>query len=545
MTAGRRTLAALVALLATALLSLAGSAQQAAQNPRIALVIGNATYRDAALATTANDAGLVAQTLQAAGFDVVGARDLDGQSLRTAFRDFLDKASAAGPDMQAFVYLAGRGVQYDGDNYFVPVDAQINRDADVPIDALRISDFAHALAQTPGKARIIVLDAARANPYASQGSPLAPGLALVDPEPGELIAFNAAPGTLAGDEQGPYGVFGKTLAGAMRQGGVDVVEVFDQTRVTVNQLTQGALLPWSASKLTEPYYIFERAADAPPPAVATAVTNQPIAGLPADAAYAAALQSDTIRGYEEYLSHFPDSAQAPRVRAILAALREAYFWRRSVNANTAHAYWTYLRRYPRGPHVADARRRLAMISAAYEPPPDFQPMTYQDLPPPPQDEDFYEAQPVYAFDAFGPPPLPPPPEYYQQYYYVEDDDWRDLPPPPPPVDVGFLPVLAIGIPLVVGAVGFQHYEHYHRDGVAPAGLPPFRPPPPHAAAAATQREPCAAAPSRPGPCYRPRQWPRQTVAAYWPSSGAGREARCWHRLLPLLPRAKPLRERLL
>src|SRR5271157_3201454 len=477
MIANTRMLAAFVLLLATALLSLAASAQQAAQNPRIALVIGNATYRDAALATTANDAGLIAQTLQAAGFDVVGARDLDGQSLRTAFRDFLDKASAAGPDMQAFVYLAGRGVQYNGDNYFVPVDAQINRDADVPIDALRISDFAHALAQTPGKARIIVLDAAHANPYASQRSPLAPGLALIDPEPGELIAFNAAPGTLAGDEQGPYGVFGKTLAGAMRQGGVDVVEVFDQTRVTVNQLTQGALVPWSASMLSEPYYIFERAADAPPPAAAT-VASQPIAGLPADAAYAAALQSDTIGGYEEYLAHFPDSAQARRVRAILAALREAYFWRRSVNANTAHAYWTYLRRYPNGPHVADARRRLSVISAAYEPPPDFQPLTYQDLPPPPPDEGFYEAQPYYAFDAFGPPPLPPPPEYYPQYYYVEDDDWGDLPPPPPPVGVGLLPVLPIGIPLAVGAVAFQHYKYYHRDGVAPAGLPPFRPPPP-------------------------------------------------------------------
>ena len=103
------------------------------------------------------------------------------------------------------------------------------------------------------------------------------------------------------------------------------------------------------------------------------------------------------------------------MRATLAALREAYFWRRSVNTNTAHAYWTYLRRYPKGPHIADARRRLAMISAAYEPQPDFQPMTYQDLPPPPQDEGFYEEQPVYAFDAFGPPPLPPPPEYYQQY----------------------------------------------------------------------------------------------------------------------------------
>ena len=328
MTAGKRTLAALMTLLATALLPLAGSAQQAAQNPRIALVIGNATYRDAALATTANDAGLIAQTLQAAGFDVVGARDLDGQSLRTAFRDFLDKASAAGPDMQAFVYLAGRGVQYDGDNYFVPVDAQINRDADVPIDALRISDFAHALAQTPGKARIIVLDAARANPYASQGSPLAPGLALVDPEPGQLVAFNAAPGTLAGDEQGPYGVFGKTLAGAMRQGGVDVVEVFDQTRVTVNQLTQGALLPWSASKLTEPYYIFERAADAPPPA-APAAANQSLVGLSADTAYAAALQRDTIRGYEEYLAHYPEfspsgararNSRGPARSLLLAAI---------------------------------------------------------------------------------------------------------------------------------------------------------------------------------------------------------------------------------
>src|SRR5277367_2327956 len=164
MTAGRRTLAAAIVVLASGLLAPAAQAQQAAPNPRIALVIGNATYRDAALATPANDAGLVAQTLQAAGFVVVGARDLDGQSLRTAFRDFLDKASAAGPDMQAFVYLAGRGVQYDGDNYFVPVDAQINRDADVPIDAIRISDFAHALAATPGQARIIVLDGARANP---------------------------------------------------------------------------------------------------------------------------------------------------------------------------------------------------------------------------------------------------------------------------------------------------------------------------------------------------------------------------------------------
>jgi len=464
---------AAIVVLASGLLALAAQAQQAAPNPRIALVIGNATYRDAALATTANDAGLVAQTLQAAGFDVVGARDLDGQSLRTALRDFLEKASAAGPDMQAFVYLSGRAVQYNGDNYFVPVDAQINRDADVPIDAIRIADFTHALAATPGRARIIVLDAARANPYATQGSPLAPGLALVDPEPGELIAFNAAPGTLAGDEEGPYGVYGKTLAGAIRQGGVDIAQAFDQTRVSVNAETQGALLPWSASKLGGPFYVFERAADAPPPALSFAQTERrPISSFSAEDAYAAAVEQDTLKGYREFLAAYPNSDQARRVRAILAVRREAAYWRRTVGADTPRAYWTYLHTYPKGPHIPDARRRLAMLSVGFEPPPGFRPEAFADLPPPPPDELVYDDRPIYAFDDFGPPPPPPP----VQYGYVEDDDWRDLPPPPPPAEIGVLPVLGVAIPIAIGAVAF--HNGFHHDGIAPRGQPRLREAPP-------------------------------------------------------------------
>src|SRR5215467_2539088 len=74
---------------------------------RIALVVGNAGYQAGALATPANDAGLIAQTLQAAGFDVAGARDLDQDSLRHALRDFVEKATASGPDTVAFIYLAG------------------------------------------------------------------------------------------------------------------------------------------------------------------------------------------------------------------------------------------------------------------------------------------------------------------------------------------------------------------------------------------------------------------------------------------------------
>src|ERR1700752_1621342 len=113
---------------------LAAPSLSAAQSEkRIALVIGNATYQQGALPTAANDAGLIAQTLQAAGFDVVGARDLDGDTLRHTFRDFIEKAAASGPDTVAMVYLAGYALQMSGENFFVPVDAKVARDTDLPV----------------------------------------------------------------------------------------------------------------------------------------------------------------------------------------------------------------------------------------------------------------------------------------------------------------------------------------------------------------------------------------------------------------------------
>ena len=176
---------------------------------RIAFVVGNSAYQAGQLATSANDAGLIAQTLQAAGFDVTGARDLDGESLRAAFRDFLDKAQASGPDTMAFVYLAGYGLQLDGENYFVPVDAKIASAQDVAVEALRVSDYTKRLAGLPLKASLIVLDAARDTPFAKSGPPLAGGLALADAEPNMLVAFNATPGTVAPTESGPYGAYAR------------------------------------------------------------------------------------------------------------------------------------------------------------------------------------------------------------------------------------------------------------------------------------------------------------------------------------------------
>ncbi len=191
-------LAVLASFVATALPSAAAPAER-----RIALVVGNGAYADGAIPTAANDAGLVAQTLQAAGFDVVGARDLDEDSLRRTLRDFTDKAAAAGPDAVAFVYLSGYGLQLENEAYFAPVDARIETASDVPLQALRVSDYVKRLAALPLKARFMVLDAARTAPFRLKGDPLAGGLPLVEAEPGSLIATNAAPGTVGPAETGP------------------------------------------------------------------------------------------------------------------------------------------------------------------------------------------------------------------------------------------------------------------------------------------------------------------------------------------------------
>jgi uncharacterized caspase-like protein len=425
------------------------SAQQ--QEKRIALVVGDGAYAKSPLATAANDAGLIAQTLQAAGFDVVGARDLDGDTLRKSFRDFIQKAAASGPDTVAMVYLAGYGMQLAGENYFVPVDSTINRDTDIPIEALRISDYTRELASLPLKASIVVLDAARQQPFID--GQIASGLALVEPDSHMLIAFNAAPGTIAPAEPGPYGVYAQSLAEMIRTGGLPLPEVFDRLRLRVNETSKGAQVPWDVQKVDAPFMFFQRAPDAPAqagPDQTAAILDKPIRELGVQDAYTAALNRDTLQGYEDFLAAYPGDPLARRVRAIVAARREAITWRRSYRADTPNAYWSYLQRYPQGPHAADARRRLAILTAPLEPPPTFAAIDY-DVPPPPPDEIVYVDRPVLAFGDpefdFAPPPpppvffLPPPPP-----------DFVVLEPPPPPIGLFILPQpFFVPIPVYVRA----------------------------------------------------------------------------------------------
>src|ERR1700729_378235 len=299
---------------------------------RFALVVGNSQYKTATLPPPANDAGLVADALQSAGFTVTGARNLDQATLRESFREFIGQVSAAGPDAVALVYLAGIGLQFNGENYFVPVDADIQRDVDVPLQAIRISDFTQPLASLPGRVKIVILDAARQNPFGGGNQPLAGGLALVEPMRSMAIAFNAAPGTVAPDEQGPYGAYATSLTEMIAAGGLGLDDLFARLRLRVSDLTQGAEVPWYVSQIDGPFYFTELAADAPPPPNVMPVAEIRTKSIRdfnnVDDAYAWALDRDTIEGYQQFLAVYPNSPYSERIAGMLAVRREAIIWRR-------------------------------------------------------------------------------------------------------------------------------------------------------------------------------------------------------------------------
>lgn len=311
---------------------------------RFAFVVGSDAYEGAPLATAANDAALVADALKAAQFDVTGARNLDQDTLRASYREFLAKVTAAGPGAVSIVYLSGYGLQFDGENYFVPPGATIARDSDISLNAIRLSDLIRPLSGAPGRGRMVLLDIAYASPFSKQIQGLAPGLAIVEPDAGTIVAFNAAPGTWAQPGKEPYGPYAQALGEMLREPGLPLEEVLVRVRTRTAELTRAAQVPWSAGKIEPALALLERAADAPAPAVPAdqlaAERAKPVDKLPESLAYSAVIDRDTVKGYEDFVATFP---KAPTRRTFAAC------WRRGVRRARGGARSMSIRRTPTGP----------------------------------------------------------------------------------------------------------------------------------------------------------------------------------------------------
>ncbi len=405
---------------AIGLLSQPALGQQPAS--RIALVIGNAAYAKGPLRNTLADGGLVAEALGSIGFEIVEGADVNQTDIRRLFREFLAKVDAAGPNAVAFVYFAGYGLEFEGENYLVPGDARIDRDSDIPIDALRLSDLLRPLAGSLAIAKVVVIDASRPLPFVIQGARLARGLAAIEAPPGMLVGFAAAPGTVAEDGPGPYGAYATAIAEMLRLPGAELDEMFTRIRVRTHQATQGRQTPWHVAALTAPVVLVpagtptEVAAPAPP---RVKRPPRPMRELPPEEAYAYAIEQDSLPGYAAFVEAYPQSPYSARVWAMIRERREALAWRRAVQINTPEAYWTYLRRYPDGMYAFAAERRLRRLSAMLAPPQGFAPIEFADVPPPMRGEparlyDVHPAAPPPPRTLIEPPPafivgLPPPP----------------------------------------------------------------------------------------------------------------------------------------
>src|SRR5215475_12796233 len=211
-------------LLALALILLS---QPALAGKRVAFVLANSAYQNAPqLTNPVNDGALIAATLKDAGFDVVDSRrDLSALETRRALRDFSDQARDA--DI-AVVYYAGHGLEVDGSNYLVPVDAKLERDSDVYDEAFSLDRI--LLAVEPAKRlRLVILDACRDNPFdktmkrtmASRG--IGRGLAKIEPaSPNTLIAYSARAGSTAQDGDGKNSPFTIALSSHLTTPGLDV-----------------------------------------------------------------------------------------------------------------------------------------------------------------------------------------------------------------------------------------------------------------------------------------------------------------------------------
>jgi WD40 repeat protein len=223
------------------------------QGKRLALVIGNAQYSSAAkLRNTRNDAASMAKELEALGFEVMKVLDGTYEQMKNAIYAFGDKAQTV--DVSIFFY-AGHGLEVDGTNYLVPIDANIQSALDVKQKAIPLTGVIRTMefANDEGL-NMIILDACRNNPFPTGKRSGGSGLARVQAPSGTLIAYSTDPGSVASDgdkDNGLYtGELVKQLSISQR-----IEDVFMNTRNAVEKMSNGTQRPWEEARLKGVFYL--------------------------------------------------------------------------------------------------------------------------------------------------------------------------------------------------------------------------------------------------------------------------------------------------
>jgi uncharacterized caspase-like protein len=298
--------------------------QPAFAEKRVALVIGNSAYKNVArLKNPANDAAAVVAMFKKAGFDSVDLRlDVSATDMRRALREFGNKTRDA--DV-AVIYYAGHGIELDGTNYLIPVDAQLETDTDV-LDETFALDRVLVAAEPAKQLRLVILDACRDNPFAKTmkrtvGSrAIGRGLAKVEPSsPNTMIAFAAKAGSTASDGDSKNSPFAAALVNHLPKPGLDLRKAFGFVRDDVLKATGNAQEPFVYGSLGGNDVTLVPAAPAAPAAAAAASTDH---DATMQRYYEFALQVGTKPVWDAFIEKYPSgffTALAKAQRDKLAA----------------------------------------------------------------------------------------------------------------------------------------------------------------------------------------------------------------------------------
>ena len=219
---------------------------------RIALVIGNATYKTAPLKNPVNDASSISSALTQLGFEVTMKLNANKRTMKTEISKF-GKALAQ-PNTVGLFYYAGHGIQVDNRNFLIPVNSTINGEADVEFEGIDAGRILGQMEKAGNNLNLVILDACRDNPFGGSFRSAKRGLARISAPKGSMIIYAASPGERADDGAGENGVFTENLLKTMKQPGLTVDQIFKKTASAVYNDTGESQLPYREGSILGDFY---------------------------------------------------------------------------------------------------------------------------------------------------------------------------------------------------------------------------------------------------------------------------------------------------
>jgi len=213
---------------------------------RVALIIGNANYQVGPLRNPVNDARSMARVLQSLGFEVILRTDSNLRQMEESLDEFYEKIQQGSVGI---FYYAGHGIQSGGENYLIPVNANLRVEQDLRYNTLPVGRVLGLMEAAKNGANIVILDACRDNPLGRNWRSMQRGLAPINTATGVYIAYATAPGKTAADGNGQNGTFTAALLKHIRKPYEGIDQLFNQVRGDVNRETSGRQVPWAASSL--------------------------------------------------------------------------------------------------------------------------------------------------------------------------------------------------------------------------------------------------------------------------------------------------------